>query len=160
MEIIVRPARMEDYPAAERIMMQVQELHVGWRPDIYRKVDVALPKEELAEGVEQGTFCVAEADGNVAGILSFMYRHVRSPHQVERDVLYVDTMAVDEPYRGQGVGHAFFAYLKRLKVEQGLDGIELQVNARNLRAMEMYEKCGFTPKSVNMELLEQEEQTE
>ncbi|WP_334306287.1 hypothetical protein [uncultured Acetatifactor sp.] len=37
--------------------------------------------------------------------------------------------------------------------ERGYDGLELQVNARNAGARAMYEKYGFTEKSVNMEFL-------
>lgn len=151
----VRAAEMADYPAVERIMMQVQNLHVLWRPDVYRPVETAIPREEFQKYVSDGLFFVAEAEGKTVGILQILIRRVRAPHQVPRDVLFVETMAVDEPSRGQGVGHAFFDFLRAYRDEKGLDGIELQVNARNARAMEMYEKCGFTPKSVNMELLEQ-----
>ena len=154
MDLIVRAAKMEDYPSVERIMAQVQNLHVGWRPDVYRPVETAISREELRESVSNGLFFVAEAEETVVGILQILIRRVRAPHQVPRDVLFVETMAVDETRRGQGVGHAFFDFLRAFRDENGLDGIELQVNARNARAMEMYEKCGFTPKSVNMELLE------
>ena len=71
MEILVRNVEKVDYQAVRRIMDQVQEMHVAWRPDI-----------------------------------------------------------------------------------SGSDGIELQVNARNHAAYEMYKKCGFTEKSINMELLQ------
>ena len=47
----------------------------------------------------------------------------------------------------------FFEMLKNLKKEKHFDGIELQVNAKNVAAYEMYKKCGFTEKSINMELL-------
>ena len=70
-----------------------------------------------------------------------------------RDVIYIDTMAVDENYRGMGIGHHFFEMLKYLKKEKHFDGIELQVNAKNVAAYEMYKKYGFTEKSINMELL-------
>lgn len=40
-----------------------------------------------------------------------------------------------------------------MKIEKNMDGIELQVNARNRAAYEMYKKYGFTEKSINMELL-------
>ena len=153
MELCVRSARMEDYPSVERIMMQVQNLHVLWRPDIYRPVETAISREEMAEDIENGRIFVAEDEGNVVGILQILIRHVRAPHQVKRDVLFVETMAVDEARRGRGVGHAFFDFLKVYRDKNGLDGIELQVNARNERAIEMYEKCGFTAKSINMELL-------
>lgn len=154
MEIKIRPARRDDYGAIENIMKQVQQLHIDLRPDIYRSVDPVLPVEMLEAAIENGTFFIAESDSKVVGVLEIVYRHVRTPHQVQRDVVYVETMAVDEAYRGMGVGHAFFAFLRKLKAEKGLDGIELQVNAKNVQAIEMYEKYGFTPKSINMELLE------
>ena len=47
----------------------------------------------------------------------------------------------------------FFDKLKEIKEAKKLDGIELQVNARNTMAYEMYKKYGFTEKSINMELL-------
>lgn len=62
-------------------------------------------------------------------------------------------MAMDRGYRGQGIGHQFFEKAKLLKEELKLDGIELQVNAKNKAAYEMYKNYGFTEKSINMELL-------
>ena len=44
--------------------------------------------------------------------------------------------------------------MKQLKQEKGYDTIELQVNAKNRLAYEMYRKYGFTEKSINMELKE------
>ncbi len=82
-----------------------------------------------------------------------MYRHIENDNQVTRDVIFVDSMAVDEADRGKGIGHAFFDFLKELKEQKGYDGIELQVNAKNKAAYQMYVKYGFTEKSVNMELL-------
>ena len=38
-------------------------------------------------------------------------------------------------------------------LEKNMDGIELQVNARNRAAYEMYKKHAFTEKSINTELL-------
>lgn len=87
------------------------------------------------------------------GILELIFRHIESPAQVTRDIVFIDTMAVDEPYRGMGVGHLFFEKVKEIKAEKNLDGIELQVNAKNKAAYEMYCNYGFTEKSIHMELL-------
>ena len=46
-----------------------------------------------------------------------------------------------------------FDFLKNSQAQKGLDGIELQVNARNEAAYKMYTNYGFTNKSINMELL-------
>ena len=86
-------------------------------------------------------------------MLAFTNRHIETPAHVTRNVLFIDSMAVDEKHRGQGIGHQLFAFIRSLAQEKGFDGVELQVNARNHAAYEMYKKYGFTEKSINMELL-------
>ena len=152
-EIVIRPAAGADYEAVARIMNQVQEMHVHWRPDIYRHTEELLSRESYESAVAAETMYVAETEGIVIGVMGFMFRHIETPAHVTRDVLFIDSMAVDEPYRGRGVGHAFFEQVKEIAAQKKCDGIELQVNARNKAAYEMYRKCGFTEKSINMELL-------
>lgn len=152
MSITVRPAVSADYRAAFDIMSQVQQLHIDWRPDIYKYCDDILPKDEYEHLCSEGLFYVAECDGRVAGILGIQFRHIENQFQVTRNVVFIDSMAVDGDYRGRGIGHAFFEMLKEMKKERKLDGIELQVNARNLAAYDMYVSCGFRQKSINMEL--------
>lgn len=153
MKIYIRSARADEYKTVENIMRQVQQMHIGWRPDIYKHSETVLPLEMYEQAVKDKTFFVAEYGEQVAGILSIMYRHVETPVQVTRNVIFIDSMAVEEKYRGKGIGHAFFEFLKELKKEKGYDGIELQVNAKNEAAYKMYTDCGFTNKSINMELL-------
>lgn len=154
MDIQIRTAKLEDYNAVEAIMKQVHKLHVGWRPDVYKQQETILPLDEFKQAIQEQAFFVAEGEGKVVGILGLMYRHVETPVHVTKDIIFIDSMAVDEPYRKKGVGHAFFDFLKELKKEKGYDAIELQVNARNKAAYNMYRNYGFTEKSINMELLE------
>ncbi len=151
--IQIRCARQEEYQAVEAIMQQVQDLHACWRPDIYKSAETVLPPDVFAQAVQEQTFYVAEYNGCITGILFLLFRHVESPSQVTRNILFVDSMAVEARYRGMGIGHAFFDFLKAMKEEKGYDSIELQVNARNKAAYEMYKAYGFTEKSINMELL-------
>lgn len=152
MEIRVRSARQDEYEIVESIMKQVQQMHIEWRPDVYQYNETVLPYEVYEQAVSDETAYVAEYDGHVAGVLLFMLRHIENPIQVKRDIIFVDSMAVDESYRGRGIGHAFFDFLKELKEQRGYDGIELQVNAKNEAAYQMYTNYGFTNKSINMEL--------
>jgi len=69
-------------------------------------------------------------------------KHVESPAHVRRDVVFIESMAVDSDFRGKGIGHQFFEKVKELKTVSGSDGIELQVNAKNTAAYEMYKKYG------------------
>lgn len=152
-QITIRYAEPNDYSQVEIIMQQVQDMHVNWRPDIYKRGDVVLPPEVFNKAVQNTEFIVAETDNKIVGLLFFMIRHIESSNQVTRDVLFIDSMAVAEGYRGQGVGHSLFEFAKQIRQQRNLDGIELQVNAKNLDAKAMYEKYGFTEKSINMELL-------
>ena len=154
MEVIVRLPRLQDYERVSQIMDQVQQLHVEWRPDDYTPASPLITMDMFEAILKDGNWYVAEADGVVVGILELMKRHVESPAQVTKDVLFISTMAIDEKYRGKGIGHLFFEKVKRLKQEKGYDTIELQVNAKNRLAYEMYRKYGFTEKSINMELKE------
>ena len=150
---IIRFAQADDYKAVEAIMKQVQALHILWRPDIYKEADPVLSYSDFCEAVTDQTFLVAELDHQVVGLLSFLRRHVASDKQVTRDVLFIENMAVDKAHRGTGIGHQFFDFIRKLAQQDHYDGIELQVNARNNAAYEMYKSYGFTEKSINMELL-------
>lgn len=152
-QIAIRYAEAQDYAQVEMIMQQVQDKHVNWRPDIYKRGDVVLPPEIFDRAVQNKEFIVAETADNIIGLLFFMIRHIENNNQVTRNVLFIDSMAVAEGYRGQGVGHRLFKFAKQIRQQRNLDGIELQVNAKNLAAKAMYEKYGFTEKSINMELL-------
>ena len=148
-------AVINDYESVIKIISQVQDMHVEWRPDIYKYNNNLIPKEAFEEIVETNTFFVAENENEkIVGVLEIVFRHIETPAHVTRDIIFIDTMAVDEKYRGLGVGHQMFEFLRVLKIEKNMDGIELQVNAKNRAAYEMYQKYGFTEKSINMELLD------
>lgn len=152
MDIHIRLANENDYNAVEIIMRQVQQLHIDWRPDLYKMGEVVFPLEMYMDAIQKGTFVVAEVDGKVVGFLYYEIVHIENDNQVSRNVMFIDSMGVDESYRGKGVGHQLFDYIKNIKQEMNIDKIELQVNSQNVNAREMYEKYGFKEKAITMEL--------
>ena len=153
MDIKVREAIIDDYDIVIKIMNQVQHMHVEWRPDIYKPNKNLISIAEFKEAILSNTFYVAEIEEKVVGILGIRFIHVETPSNITRDILFVDSMAVDEPFRGLGAAHAFFEKIKEISKQKKCDGIELQVNAKNKKAYEMYSNYGFTEKSINMELI-------
>lgn len=151
--MVIRKAAEEDFLFVASIMQEVHDLHVAWRPDIYRPSEPVLSKENYLDMIQHGTCLVAEQDHEIVGICSFLHRHIASEKHVTRNILFVDDLAVKEEVRGSGIGTALLRAVKAQATAERLDGIELQVNAKNLRAVEMYEKNGFSVKSINMELL-------
>lgn len=144
---------IKDWEAVIKIMNQVQNMHVEWRPDIYKPNNNIIPIDTFVKIVNSDTLFVAEADGIVVGIIEIQFQRIENPSLVTRNVIFIDSMAVDEKYRGMGIGHLLFEKVKQIKEQKHFDGIELQVNAKNKAAYEMYSKYGFTKQSINMELL-------
>lgn len=67
MNIKIRHANIDDYQAVEVIMRQVQQMHIDWRPDIYRHSDAVLPTEVYEQAVHNETAYVAVCEGQVTG---------------------------------------------------------------------------------------------
>lgn len=153
MNCLIRNATINDWEAVIKIMNQVQNMHIEWRPDIYKPNNNIIPIDTFEKIVNDNTFFVAEADGIVVGIMEIIFQHIENSSLVTRNIIFIDSMAVDENYRGIGIGHLFFEKVKQIKEQKHFDGIELQVNAKNKAAYEMYLKYGFLEQSINMELL-------
>ena len=71
---MIRSAVMNDYEAAESIMEQVQRLHAGWRPDVYRAGVTVLTPDYFDELVRGGQVLVWEEEGAVTGLVIFAER--------------------------------------------------------------------------------------
>lgn len=110
--VTIRLATEQDYASVERIMGQVHNMHVRWRPDIYRDMTLLLPYELYLEHLNQGQILVADLAGEAVGLLIFLIRHISGGPMRERKVLFVDSMAVEEGYRGQGIGHKLLNYVR------------------------------------------------
>ena len=57
--INIRKAALEDYDAICKIMNQVQELHVQWRPDIFKSTSDVMSREVFQDAVANELFYVA-----------------------------------------------------------------------------------------------------
>lgn len=149
----IRKANAQDYQQVERLMQQVHILHANWRPDIYKHCSVVLSKEQFLEHIRNKEIVVLEKESTVIGVMIYLTKNISGKLIQDRKVLFIDTLVVDEEERGNGFGHQLLDYLVHIYKDLQYNGLELQVNAKNLPAMELYTKYGFTPKSINMELL-------
>ena len=153
MESLIRKANNRDYEQIEQIMQQVHTLHADWRPDIYKRCSVVLSKEEFFRHIKNEEIVVIQKEDLIVGVMIYFTRIISGGPLQERKVLFIDALAIEEKERGNGFGHQLLDYIVRLYKDLQYDGLELQVNAKNFPAIELYTKYGFTPKSINMELL-------
>jgi ribosomal protein S18 acetylase RimI-like enzyme len=152
-KMVIRDGKAEDYNAVEKIAKQVQELHVEFRPDIYHSVETVIDEITYGEYITSRNIVVAEQKDVIVGFMISYIREITSPMLHKRRVLFIDSIAILDKYRRQGIGSKFLEYAKKYAVENELQAVELQVNARNKGAYESYVKNGFSEKSINMEFL-------
>ena len=74
------------------------------------------------------------------------------PVLCDRKTLYIDDLCVDENVRGGGVAKAIYQGVLDYAREIGCDAVTLNVWCGNDRALHFYEKCGFKPQKIGMEL--------
>lgn len=151
--MIIRVAEEKDYIQVENLMKQAHDLHVELRPDIYKPEEVVWTKEEFMELMTKGEVLVAIEDEKVVGLLEYIFRMISGKVVVDRKVMFIESLAVDEEYRNRGIGRGLLDRAKEICREKGCDSLELQVNARNRKAWDIYKKYGFREKSINMELV-------
>ena len=59
------------------------------------------------------------------------------------DSLYLDTLCVEENYRGNGIGAELISLTQRKAVEEGFNALSLIALADNTDAHRLYFRCGF-----------------
>ena len=155
--MIVRRAQKEDIPGILELLVQVDMVHHKGRPDIFKgpatKYDAAELETILADDSSPVFVCVDDG-GSVLGH-AFCIHKQEINNNVLTDIrtLYVDDICVDENARGQHIGKMLFDHVRSYALAQGFYNITLNVWSCNPGAMSFYEKMGFVPQKVGMEMI-------
>ena len=75
------------------------------------------------------------------------------PVLCDRKVLYIDDLCVEENLRGRGIATALYQRTVDFARELHCDAVTLNVWCGNDSAMKFYEKSGFKPQKVGMEVI-------
>ena len=86
MKITIRTPQMQDYDRFSAIMDQVQQMHVDWRPDVYKPASPLITKELFGELLKGDSWYIAETDGIVVGVLE-VFKRVLAVGKVETAVI-------------------------------------------------------------------------
>ena len=145
--IHVRLATTEDAPAIVPIALDVQELHVTGRPDIF-KPGGCETASEIAARIESGDqfYWVAVDDGAIIGYA--FARLIDEPEnrwKYASRIVMLDQMAVTERSRRLGAGARLWEAVRALAVAKQAERVVLNVWAFNTTARQFYERVGFAP---------------
>ena len=144
-------ARHCDRSEVNRLARQIHQMHMDWRPDIYRMPEELFPEEWFAELIANRELYVAKVGGRVAGYAQTCIRVHDLPELVKRKVFYLNQLCVDEELRGHGIGTQMMEELRILAKAFGCTDMQLNVYPQNDAAVSFYQKCGFMIQNINMQ---------
>ncbi len=140
-----------DRDAVNALAQQVHEMHVAWRPDIFRMPEELYPEDRFIDCIRQRQLYVAKLNGIVAGFVLLKIKAYDSPGHVRRTVMLVDEICVEKALRGHGIGKRMMEEVHALARAFGCTDLQLGVYPQNDDAVSFYQKCGFTIRSIDMQ---------
>ena len=144
-------ATRADRDAVNTLARQVHELHVAWRPDIFRMVDEIYTEERFLEAIRARQLYVAKLNGIVVGYVLIGMKEKNSPPLVLRKILIIDELCVEKSLRSHGIGTRMMEEVQALATAFGCTDLQLGAYPQNDEAIAFYQKCGFTIRSIDMQ---------
>jgi GNAT superfamily N-acetyltransferase len=147
--IIFRRAKLEDLP---KIVQMLADDFLGATREQY---ETPLPKSYLKafeeiEADKNNELIVAEKDGEIIGTLQITLTPSISFQGGKRAT--VESVRVDEKYRGQGVGQELMIWAINRAREENCFAVQLTTNAERQDAHRFYENLGFKGSHLGMKL--------
>lgn len=155
--MLIRRATREDMAGLNKLLMQVLMVHHNGRPDLFKPNAKKYTDEELNAIIADDNtpiFVGVDEDDEVLGYAFCQFvQHVNNNILTDIKTLYIDDLCVDENKRGMHIGKQLYEYVRIFAKENGCYNVTLNVWSCNESAMKFYEKCGFVPQKVGMEVL-------
>ena len=144
-------ATSKDRAEVNRLARQVHELHVSWRPDIFKMPEELFPAELYDQLVKERRLYVAKETGTIAGFVLLKVRDSVSHDRLSRRIMNIDQLCVDEAFRSHGIGTRMMEEVHALAKAFGCTDLQLNVFPQNDAAVSFYQKCGFMICSIDMQ---------
>lgn len=150
----IRDIKPEDFDATKTLFMQLQNLHVTHRPDLYCNINKPYINETYYKSLLEEPDKIslgAEIEEKVVGLCISDIRKTEGENFTPRIYLHIKNLIVDENYRKKGIGKALFnEAIKRAKI-RGAETVDLKVFSFNTDAIEFYKSLGMSVQNLTLE---------
>jgi GNAT superfamily N-acetyltransferase len=148
--VTIRRASVADLPRVVELLQQ--ESIAG---DIREDIGPPLPQRyydafSAIETDPDNAIFVAVLAGEVAG--AFQRTFIRHLQRGGERVSEIESVIVDEPWRGRGIGAAMMRWVIEEARQAGCTRVQLTSNVARKDAHRFYERLGFVPGYVGMKL--------
>ena len=150
---MIRRAEKKDIQGLINLLYQVDAVHNGIRPDLFKGNTAKYNEQELEEILNDGDKPIfVYDDGKISGHAFCQIIEVKN-HRLLQDAktLYIDDICVDEQSRGRHIGKALYEYVRDYAKSIGCHNITLNVWEGNDSAYNFYKQMGMHIQKTGME---------
>lgn len=150
--MMIRSIRKSDYASVDRLLLQLHQMDVVNRPDMFAPIAQYMPRDSFNSLVESPNVIaiLAKEKGETVGCC-FVSMLQRSGMTTMKSA-YIDLLVVDEKHRHRGIGRALFREVQRQAKEAGAERIDLTVWSYNDIAIHAYQSYGMAPQRYVFEV--------
>lgn len=157
MNLKVREAISNDYIDISNLTIEIHNLHLKNRPDIYKDVNNPLLKDyfdELLNTNNTKLFVFENTENNelVAYCIVKIMTTQSIPVLIQRRFAFVDDFCVKSSYKKNGIGRLLFQHIVDYAKSEGASSLQLVVSEFNKDAIKFYETIGMSTRNRKMEL--------
>ncbi len=152
---MIRRAEKKDIQGLINLLYQVDAVHNGIRPDLFKGNTSKYTEQELEEIINDDSKPIfVYDDGKILGHAFCQISEVKN-HRLLQDVktLYIDDICVDEQSRGHHIGKALYEYVYNYAKSIGCHNITLNVWEGNDSAYNFYKQMGMHIQKTGMEAI-------
>ena len=152
---MIRKAEKKDIPGLINLLYQVDAVHNGIRPDLFKGNTAKYNEQELEEIQKDDSKPIfVYDDGKILGHAFCQISEVKN-HRLLQDAktLYIDDICVDELSRGRHIGKALYEYVRDYAKSIGCHNITLNVWEGNDSAYNFYKSMGMHIQKTGMETI-------
>ena len=152
---MIRRAENKDIQGLINLLYQVDAVHNGIRPDLFKGNTSKYTEQELEDLLNDDSKPIfVYDDGKILGHAFCQISEVKN-HRLLQDVktLYIDDICVDEQSRGHHIGKALYEYVYNYAKSIGCHNITLNVWEGNDSAYNFYKQMGMQIQKTGMEVI-------
>lgn len=150
--MMIRSIRKSDYWGVDQLLLQLHQMDVSNRPDMFAPITRYMTRDSFNSLVENPNVIalLAREKGTAVGccFVSMLRRSGMTPMKSA----YIDLLVVDEKHRHRGIGRALFQEVQRQAKEVGAERIDLTVWSYNDIAIHAYRSYGMAPQRYVFEI--------
>ena len=157
MDLKIRDAVANDYIEINNLVVEVHNLHVKNRSDVYVDVDNPLMREhfdDLLSANDTKLFVVEDTSNK--DLVAYSIVKIMTPRSIQilapSRFAYLDDFCVKFSHQKNGIGRFLFQHIVDYAKTEGASSLQLVVWEFNKDAIKFYEALGMSARNRRMEL--------